>query len=130
MTGKSPVRATPERVRLLETKAGGADRARSILLTLRGWTGSRLAEAFGVREDTVRLWRSQFMNGGVEALETRPLPGPEPAKTEAILPDDRADWRIQNFTGKLAPNQQTCSASMANERRGNAKYNTGCETCK
>ena len=73
MTGKSPVRATPEQVRLLETKAGGADReadrARSILLTLRGWTSSRLAEAFGVREDTVRLWRSQFMNGGVEALE-------------------------------------------------------------
>jgi hypothetical protein len=45
-------------VRLLEVKAGGsdraeADRARSILLTLRGRTSSRLAEAFGVREDTV-----------------------------------------------------------------------------
>ena len=42
----------------------------------------RLAEAFGVREDTVRFWRSEFMNGGVEALETRPLPGPEPVKTQ------------------------------------------------
>ena len=81
MASKSAVRATPQQVRLLEAKAGKADRAeadraRSILLTLRGWTSSRLAEAFGVREDTVRLWRSQFMNGGVEALETRPLPGP------------------------------------------------------
>ena len=90
MAGKSPVRATPEQVRLLEAKAGGsdraeADRARSILLTLRGWTSSRLSEAFGVREDTVRLWRSQFMNGGVEALETRPLRGPEPMKTQAAL---------------------------------------------
>ena len=49
MAGKSPVRATPEQVRLLEAKAGGsdraeADRARSILLTLRGWTSSRLSE--------------------------------------------------------------------------------------
>jgi hypothetical protein len=57
--------ATLEQVRLLEAKAGGsdraqADRARSILLTLRGWTSSRLSEAFGVGQDTVRLWRSQF----------------------------------------------------------------------
>jgi transposase len=90
MAGKSPLRATPEQVRLLERKAGGADRAeadraRSILLTLRGWTSSRIAQAFGVREDTVRLWRSEFMNGGAEALETRALPGPEPVKTRAAL---------------------------------------------
>ena len=88
MVGKSPVRATAEPVRLLEAKAGGADRAeanraRSILLTRKGWTSSRLAEAFGVRKDTVRWWRSQFMNGAVEALETRSLPGPEPAKTQS-----------------------------------------------
>jgi transposase len=80
MVGKSPVRATPEQVKLLEATARGADRAeadraRSILLTLRGWTSSRLAEAFGVREDTVRLWRSQFMYGGVEALEPEPCRG-------------------------------------------------------
>ena len=88
MVGKSPVRATPGQLRLLEATAAGADRAeadraRSILLTRKGWTSSRLAEAFGVREDTVRWWRSQFMNGGIEALETRPLPGPEPAKTQS-----------------------------------------------
>ena len=39
----------------------------------------------GVVEDTVRFWRSEFMNGGAEALETRPLPGPEPVKTQAAL---------------------------------------------
>jgi transposase len=39
---------------------GEADRARAILLTLAGWTSPRIAEAFGVREDTVRLWRSEF----------------------------------------------------------------------
>jgi hypothetical protein len=31
---------------------GEADRARAILLTLAGWTSQRIAEAFGVREDT------------------------------------------------------------------------------
>ena len=39
---------------------GEADRARAVLLTLAGWTSSKIAEAFGVREDTVRLWRSDF----------------------------------------------------------------------
>jgi FixJ family two-component response regulator len=34
-----------------------------VLLTLAGWTSPRIAEAFGVREDTVRLWRSEFMSG-------------------------------------------------------------------
>src|SRR5271165_453998 len=88
MVGKSAVRATPEQLRLLEAKAAGADRAeadraRSILLTLRGWTSSRISEAFGVREDTVRLWRSEFMSGGVEARETRAMPGHEPVKAQA-----------------------------------------------
>jgi transposase len=90
MAGKSRVVATQEEIFALETMAGGsdraeADRARAILLTLRGWTSPRLAEAFGVREDTVRFWRSEFMDGGVEALETRPLPGPAPMKTQAAL---------------------------------------------
>ena len=48
-----------------------ADRARAILLTLAGWTSPDIAAAFGVREDTARLWRSAFAQGGVEALRTR-----------------------------------------------------------
>src|ERR1700722_5423665 len=60
MAGKSPVTATPEQRAGLESKAWGpdraeADRARAVLLTLRGWTSARIAEAFGVREDTVRF---------------------------------------------------------------------------
>ena len=112
MAGKSPLRATAEQVRLLEAKAAGADRARSILLTLRGWTSARIAEAFGVREDTVRLWRSQFMNGGVEAVETRPLPGPEPAKTQAALRvaepllsapvTNRVNWTLARLADEIA----------------------------
>ena len=64
---------------------GEADRARAVLLTLNGWTSARIAEAFGVREDTVRLWRSDFMRGGIEALKASVAPGPLPLKTEAAL---------------------------------------------
>lgn len=81
MAGKSPVAATQEQKTALRTMAAGwdraeADRARAILLTLAGWTSARIAEAFGAREDTVRLWRSDFLSGGVEALKRRIAPGP------------------------------------------------------
>jgi transposase len=64
---------------------GEADRARAVLLTLSGWTRPRIAEAFGVREDTVRLWRGDFGRGGVAALKASVAPGPEPVKSEAAL---------------------------------------------
>jgi transposase len=90
MAGKSPVKASDEQRAALESLAasrerGEADRARAVLLTLNGWTSVRIAEAFGVREDTVRLWRSDFMRGGVEALKVSIAPGPLPLKTEAAL---------------------------------------------
>ena len=90
MAGKSPVKASDEQRAALEVLAvsrnrGEADRARALLLTLSGWTSPRIAEAFGVREDTVRLWRSDFVHGGVEALKTSPAPGPVPFKAEAAL---------------------------------------------
>jgi transposase len=56
-----------------------------MLLTLAGWTSRRISEAFGVREDTVRLWRSAFARGGIAALEATVAPGPAPVKTEAAL---------------------------------------------
>jgi transposase len=55
------------------------------LLTLSGWTSRRIAEAFGVREDTVRLWQSWFAKGGAEALKATIAPGLAPVKTEAAL---------------------------------------------
>ena len=83
---------------------GEADRARAVLLTLAGWTSPRIAEAFGVREDTVRLWRSDFVRGGVEALKANVAPGPAPVKSEAALRvvtplleqpvADRRNWTI------------------------------------
>ena len=90
MAGKSPVVADEDQRHALASLArsrdrGEADRARAILLTLSGWTSPAIAAAFGVREDTVRLWRSAFMGGGVEALRTRVPPGPAPTKAERAL---------------------------------------------
>jgi hypothetical protein len=50
-----------------------------------GWTSPRIAEAFGVREDTVRLWRGDFANGGVDALKASVAPGPASVKSETAL---------------------------------------------
>ena len=74
MAGQSPLSATEEQRTALTALAGSrdrgeADRARAVLLTLAGWTSPRIAEAFGVREDTVRLWRSDFVRDGVAALQ-------------------------------------------------------------
>src|SRR4028118_1437876 len=90
MAGRSPVSANGEQRRALvelgrSRDRAEADRARAILLTLAGWTSPDTAAAFGVREDTVRLWRSAFAQGGVEALRTRGPPGPAPVKAERAL---------------------------------------------
>lgn len=116
MAGKSPVTASEEQKRALEALAlsrdrGEADRARAVLLTLRGWTSSRIAQAFGVREDTVRLWRSDFARGGVAALKASIAPGPLPVKTEAALRvvtplleapvADRPNWTIPRLIAEI-----------------------------
>jgi transposase len=90
MSGKSPLTATDEQRAVLLALAGSrdrgeADRARAVLLTLTGWTSPRIAEAFGVRDDTVRLWRSDFAGGGIEALKASLAPGPAPTKSETAL---------------------------------------------
>jgi transposase len=90
MSGKSPVSASEDQRSALAVLAGSrdrgeADRARAILLTLSGWTSPRIAEAFSVREDTVRLWRSDFRRGGIDTLKARLAPGPPPVKSETAL---------------------------------------------
>lgn len=109
MAGRSPVVATDAqraglRALAVSRERAEADRARAIVLTLAGWTSGEIGEAFGVREDTVRLWRSDFMRGGVEALKASPPPGPAPVKSEAALKvaealltapvADRTNWTL------------------------------------
>jgi transposase len=117
MAGKSPVAATDEQKAALKALAGGADRAeadraRAILLTLDNWTSPRIAQAFGVREDTVRLWRSDFMRGGIDALKASIAPGPAPLKAEAALRvagpllsqpvADRTNWTLARLADEIA----------------------------
>jgi transposase len=109
MAGKSPIVADEAHRQILAELSqshdrGEADRARAVLLTLSGWTSGRIAEAFGVREDTVRLWRSLFMRGGAAALRRRVAPGPAPVKATsalAVAPElldtpvaDRPNWTL------------------------------------
>ena len=117
MAGKSPVAATEEQNAELKVLARGADRAeadraRALLLTLDGWTSARIAQAFGVREDTVRLWRSDFAQGGVDALRARIAPGPVPVKAQAALRvavpllqapvEDRRNWTLSRLADEIA----------------------------
>ncbi len=116
MVGKSPVVASQEQrrelVALSQSRDGGeADRARALLLTLAGWTSPRIAEAFGVREDTVRLWRSDFMRVGVAALRRSVAPGPAPIKAERALEvaqellsapvADRPNWTLPRLADEI-----------------------------
>ena len=116
MAGRSPVTAREEQRKALQALAlsrdrGEADRARAVLLTVGGWTSPRIAEAFGVREDTVRLWRSDFARGGVDALKASIAPGPAPVKTEAALRvvtplleaavADRPNWTIPRLIAEI-----------------------------
>jgi transposase len=116
MSGKSPVSASEDQRSALAVLAGSrdrgeADRARAILLTLSGWTSPRIAEAFGVREDTVRLWRSDFAKGGADALKASVAPGPPPVKSETALHvaaplleepvADRPNWTIARLRAEI-----------------------------
>ena len=116
MAGKSPVATSDEHRAGLLALAGSrdrgeADRARAVLLTLAGWTSPKIAEAFGVREDTVRLWRSDFMRGGVATLKAHAAPGPAPMKSEAALRvvtplleepvADRRNWTIPRLRAEI-----------------------------
>jgi transposase len=116
MAGKSPVVASDEQRAALAALAdsrdrGEADRSRAVLLTLTGWRSAEIAEAFGVREDTVRLWRSDFMRGGVAALKASIAPGPPAVKSEAALRvvgplleepvADRRNWTIPRLRAEI-----------------------------
>ncbi len=116
MAGKSPVAADEEQRQGLLALShardrGEADRARAILLTLSGWTSRQIAEAFGVREDTVRFWRSAFMTGGIEALKKSVAPGPAPVKAERALAvaeevlsgpvADRPNWTLSRLVDAI-----------------------------
>ena len=90
---------------------GEANRARAILLTLKVWTSPQIAEAFGVREDTVRLWRREFASWGAGALRSTVAPGPSPFRAGAALRvagpllsqpvADRTNWTLARLASEI-----------------------------
>ena len=137
MAGKSPVAVDEEQrqglIALSHSRdRGEADRARAIVLTLSGWTSGQIGEALGVREDTVRFWRSTFMTGGIEALKKSVAPGPAPVKAECALAvaeevlsepvADRPNWtrpRLADEVEKRAGVRISCSRlSVVLRQRG------------
>lgn len=116
MSGRSRLSATAEQVAVLRDLArsdvrGEADRARAILLTLSGWTGVQIAEAFGVTADSVRHWRQWFVQGGVEALRAMSAPGRSPERGERALAvvsallrqpvEDRPNWTLPRLRAEI-----------------------------
>jgi hypothetical protein len=72
--------ASDEQKRALEALAGSldrreADRARAILLTLKGWTSPEIAEVFCVPEDMVRFWRGDIARDGIEGIKASAYAG-------------------------------------------------------
>jgi transposase len=123
MAGKSPLQASDGQRAALQAMACGADRAqadraRAVLLTLSGWTSADIAEAFGVREDTVRLWRSDFMKSGIDALAASVAAGPAPIKAEAALRvvgplleapvADRPNWTLARLAEEIKRQEGVC----------------------
>src|SRR6202166_70025 len=123
MAGKSRVTAGEEQRNALLTLAhsrdrGEADRARAILLTLSGWSSPRIAEAFGVREDTVRLWRSDFIRGCTDALKASVALGPPAVKSETALRvvtplleepvANRPNWTIARMRAEIEAREGVC----------------------
>jgi transposase len=116
MAGKSPLAASAEQRGGLKRLAASpnraeADRARAILLSLSGWTSAAIGEVFGVREDTVRDWRSTFMREGLCGIERHPAPGCSPVKAEAALVvarelfaapvADRVNWTLPRLSEEI-----------------------------
>ena len=116
MAGRSTLEATEQqRAELAELARsdvrGEADRARAILLTLSGWTGPEVAEAFGVTADSVRHWRQWFGEGGTEALRSTLAPGPSPDRGERALEvasavlrepvEDRTNWTLPRLCAEI-----------------------------
>ena len=116
MSGRSSLVASAEqRVALRELAGsairGEADRARSILLTLDGWTAGQIGQAFSTTEDTVRRWRMWFAQGGVDALRSTLAPGPAAERGERALAcarellagpvQDRANWTLPRLRAEI-----------------------------
>ena len=66
-------------------RAGLAQRARIVLLSGEGWGTTAVAERVGVSRPTVILWRTRYLDGGVDGLTDLPRPGRKSDTDEAAI---------------------------------------------
>jgi transposase len=126
MTGKTTLTATEEQIEELRKLAksrerGEADRARSVLLTVEGWTSAAIGRAFGVDEASVRHWRQWFADGGVPALVSTVAPGRSPEQGEKALAaitdlleapvQDRKNWTLARLCAEAEARGAPLSSS-------------------
>jgi transposase len=81
------------------------------LLSLAGWKSAAIGEVFGVREDTVRDWRSTFMREGLAGIKRHPAPGCSPVKAQAALAvaselfaapvENRINWTLPRLSDEI-----------------------------
>jgi len=94
-----------------ETDFAQADRMRAILLTLSGRTSERNTEALGVGEVMVRVLRSEFMAGGIDALAASVT-----SDSTGVKAQTAEGWRpaAQSATGHCSalPRKSTSRASI------------------
>lgn len=94
-----------------ETNFAQADRMRAILLALSGRTSERSTEALGVGEVMVRVLRSEFMAGGIDALAASVTSDSSRVKAQTA-----EGWRpaAQSATGHWSalPRKSTSRASI------------------
>ena len=115
MAGKSPVTASDEQKRALEALAKSknrreADWARAILLTLKGWTSSEIAQVFCVREDMVRFWRGDVARVGIEGIKASMQPAPD-RRPRAGAGDLEGRSNGRTSRSGSAQSQAACEAS-------------------
>lgn len=110
---RTSLSATPEQREALRELARSrvraeADRARGVVLSLERRTGGEIGGVLGVKANTVRVWRMAFRGGGVEALRTRPRPGPRAWKSAVALEvvEDLLGGSIVNRTVWTLPRLQ------------------------
>jgi transposase len=117
MAGHPRVVSTAEQLQGLQELARSdrrdeADRARAVVLSVNGWTSGQIARAFGVTPDSVRRWRSWFMEAGIDGLRASERAGREAVKSEAaatvvaslltVPVADRANWTLPRLQGEIA----------------------------
>lgn len=111
MISEVPISATEEQRTVLAILAcsrdrGEADRARAVLFTVADWTSGRIAEAFRLRQDTVRLRCSNFMNDGVDEPKANVVAGLVPVRSGSGTAHGHAAWRAK-------PHDHDCSVELA-----------------